>query len=248
MNDKIMCYNYLKNKIESYRSILNEESILYLFDLIDLNTSCLNDNKKSLYLKELSIFKDIVLYNLYHSSFSLIDSSIDYTDEKNILNFHIKQFPILIFDYNNIPTLNLFNGFGIDSFEDRREYLRNKLERTKSYLLMEQSKENPYAQSTNSGVYNSSYAWQMKQNDIIKRLKNEIERLSSITDDDIKNEIYYNQLVIESRNITLNNFYSAVENIDFTDDFDRFGKSIKIKKLGFANVVIQDNDTRKSDF
>lgn len=245
---KIISYEVLKTKIDLYKSILNKESYNYLLSLINLDSFCLNENELSIYLKELNIFKDIILFNLYYSSFKLVNESVKYYNEKNTLNFNIKNTPILLLDYiSDTPTLNLYNGFDIDSLEERKIYYLNKLERTKSYLEMEEKKVNPY-ESTSTSLYNSSYAWLMKQTDIINRLKSEIEKLSNITDEDIKKEIYYNKLVIESRKMTLNNFYSVVGNIGFSDDFDRFGKSIKVKKLGFANVIIQDNDTRKSDF
>lgn len=244
---KIISYEDLKNKIDLYKSILNKKSYNYLLSLINLDSFCLNENELSIYLKELNIFKDIILFNLYYSSFKLVDESVKYYNEKNTLNFNIKNTPILLLDYiSDTPTLNLYNGFDIDSLEERRIYYLNKLERTKSYLEMEERKVNPY-ESTSTSLYNSSYAWSMKQQDIITRLKGEIERLSNITDDDIRSEINFNQLIIENRNRVLERFNSLCS-IDFNNDIDSLGRVKKVKKLGYANIVIQNNDIRKSDF
>ena len=76
---------------------------------------------------------------------------------------------------------------------------------------------------------------------------NNIDITIDITDDDIRSEINFNHLIIENRNKVLERFNSLCS-IDFNNDFDSLGRVKKVKKLGYANIVIQNNDIRKSDF
>ena len=69
---------------------------------------------KCRFLKELEMYRSLVLYNLYNNSLKLIDKNTVINEYFNRLNFSVKyqnvDFNIYSLDYNDIPKITLYNS------------------------------------------------------------------------------------------------------------------------------------------
>ena len=69
---------YLIQLLNKYKNILNSEKIEYLEALINLELSCINNSITDLErdtLSELSIYNQIIKYNIYHYTKRLLENS-----------------------------------------------------------------------------------------------------------------------------------------------------------------------------
>ena len=69
----------LKNLLENYKGILNKEMVDYLNGLIELEYSALKENislKDRTSLRELKIYKEAFIYNIYTRAYNLLKKEI----------------------------------------------------------------------------------------------------------------------------------------------------------------------------
>lgn len=118
LNNKLVSYCELRKSIDLSKCILNNETLKYLDSLLNLNVSVLNesnnDHLKCEYLRQLEMYKSLVLYNLYNISLNLVDDNTVITEHFNRLNFGVKymnaNFNIYSLDYNDVPNITLYES------------------------------------------------------------------------------------------------------------------------------------------
>ena len=128
-NKKLLSYCELNKLINESKCILNDDILDYFESLLSLDSSVLyNDDFNNVsikYLKQLELFKDLVLYNIYHRSLKLIDDDENkykvFDNTENCLNIGICiddiNFNILSFDYGKtIPNLYFYNNNSSNTF------------------------------------------------------------------------------------------------------------------------------------
>lgn len=258
---EIPLFENLFTDINNLKCVLNDEATSYLLGLINLDYSILHDDNKyiliSHYLKELELFKQIVLYNIYYKATSFASKNnkrykIYYLAEYNYLYIDSKQThnSVLDFDFNkDIPNIHLYHEV-ISTYTEKRKIIKDKL--TQKRALLEE-----YMKKTNINLKQKNYSndtlteWfdaiipdyvsvqsQSKLEETINILKYEIKELSSITDEDLEKEYLKS---IERNNFTDN--FLKQNNLDLDTDFELYNsqnnQTMKVKKYGFANVIIR---------
>ena len=116
-NNKLLSYYELRKLIDESKCILNDETLDYLESLLTLDVSALGNNNDSLrckFLRELEMYKSLVLYNLYNSSLKLIDKNTVINEYFNRLNFSVKyqniDFNIYSLDFSDVPNIYLYKS------------------------------------------------------------------------------------------------------------------------------------------
>lgn len=164
INTQTLIWNYqeinsetLKEKLQSYKTILNQVVLAYMNKLIDLEYNVLNCTilqQEDIYrLMELDIFKIITAYNIRQRTYNLIKShipneSLDFIEDdlfdRLIINGknRIPRKDFCLYDYrmeqSNKITIDIYQL--IDSpFQRKREILllQKKIEEEKESLLKE---------------------------------------------------------------------------------------------------------------
>ena len=117
-SNKLNSYYELRQLIDQSKYILNSETLDYLDSLLNLEISVLQENKndffKCKYLKQLDVFKSLVLYNLYYNSMKLTDENTIVIEHFNRLSLSVKygdaNFNIYSLDYNDVPNITLYKS------------------------------------------------------------------------------------------------------------------------------------------
>lgn len=114
-NNKLLSYYELRKLIDEGKCFLNDRTLDYFEALLSLDISVLDSNNlKCRFLKELEMYRSLVLYNLYNNSLKLIDKNTVINEYFNRLNFSVKyqnvDFNIYSLDYNDIPKITLYNS------------------------------------------------------------------------------------------------------------------------------------------
>jgi len=131
-------------KIKYLEKFLSGEVIEYLYSLINLEISVFNKEKYNEFLKELDIFFDIALFNIYNRSINLINN-LDTNKEElikwDILNSYMisykldKDYDFLRLNKDKTDCLNLFYHGHFDYIKEL-EKCDKKLEELKKAKLI----------------------------------------------------------------------------------------------------------------
>lgn len=124
---EILSYYELRKFVDQSKSILNKDTLDYLDSLLNLEISVLHEDKNDYmmckYLKELEMYRELVLYNIYNNSMKLANDDVIISEYYNQLNFNVRykniNFNIYSFDYNDIiPNIYLYRkNMDLDSFD-----------------------------------------------------------------------------------------------------------------------------------
>lgn len=138
-NKEILSYYELSNLISESKCILNDNILDYFGSLLSLDISVLYkdglDNITVKYLKELQLFRELVLYNVYHRSLKLLNNKnyILCNDKFNGLNISIPiqnfNFNIFSINYkNNIPNVCFYDSIGVNLSKLNDDYFMHNYE------------------------------------------------------------------------------------------------------------------------
>lgn len=226
-NQKKINRQDLIDMLNQYKSILNDKTITYLEDLLNLKYSVVTntDMKNNQRLKELTIYQKIALYNIYCLTKKFLDNNQmimnDYIDQvwnNHLLNGYLEHDILLemnLSEKDNIVTINLYNVMNsqerniaeLTRLKEKLQYLKQHtsyitMPKISSYIT-ENGEENliytmPYQHTTDT--------LQQKQleNDIMSMKK----RIDSNPDLEIENNLQIRNHVYQS----LLQFYHLKEN------------------------------------
>lgn len=124
---EILSYYELRKFVDQSKSILNKDTLDYLDSLLNLEISVLQEDKNDYmmckYLKELEMYRELVLYNIYNNSMKLASDDIIISEHHNQLNFNVRynnvNFNIYSFNYGDlVPNIYLYHkNMDIDSLD-----------------------------------------------------------------------------------------------------------------------------------
>lgn len=218
-------YKRIMQHLKKYKGILSNVTFSYLEALVNLEISALsndiNDRDRVL-LSELKIYRELVIYNIYHRTYNLLQENKEFGNLKIdggivipsqelrvVSNIDDKQIDIFNFNSLRFPSedfeINLY--LTCENQALREKEMQNLLNAYNN----EENKSNPY--SNRKGSIGGSFSdWQNRHSialSEINRKYNNLNNRTSITDFEkrvIEIQQYYYDLLLENMGIDKETF------------------------------------------
>ena len=250
---------YLIQLLNKYKNILNSEKIEYLEALINLELSCINNSITDLErdtLSELSIYNQIIKYNIYHYTKRLLENSdIDLKKFYYIYGSKsgfrlsaetsltrspriVKIFDAVITD--NMTSVDIYNSLSSDRMREKEIIILNKKIKNISNSFEKDSKRVlPFGMDYDYRFYNDD------REEYLKKYQKALKKISSnrtlskndLEEIDISNTFY--KIFINAYGID----DSSLE-LDTTDyifgNSHRYMNKVKIKTMPNINLKVNN--------
>lgn len=250
---------YLIQLLNKYKNILNSEKIEYLEALINLELSCINNSITDLErdtLSELSIYNQIIKYNIYHYTKRLLENSD--IDLKTFYYIYGSKYGIRlsaqtsltrsprivkIFDAvitDNMTSVDIYNSLSSDRMREKEIIILNKKIKNISNSFEKDSKRVlPFGMDYDYRFYNDD------REEYLKKYQKALKKISSnrtlskndLEEIDISNTFY--KIFINAYGID----DSSLE-LDTTDyifgNSHRYMNKVKIKTMPNINLKVNN--------
>jgi len=202
-NDYNLELDYLKDSVFKFNTIIPSYLINYLYSLLYLDIFAINkllSNDDLEYLNKLSIYKNVVIYNIINYIKNMKTSDTYITNNSNSISLSYLKQDIITFNYHKPYTKNKnYIGMLILNDYQEKEGLESTLEEQINNV---NSKINPYSKNDKS----SYHLWQYEH---LKELHNLFLDLRKVKYCDLSKlrmiDEYYQEL-IDKLNIRINEF------------------------------------------